>query len=521
MMEQRWRGALLFTLLAYWTVSLFALAIVPRVYEDEPWQASVGAKFAAQGILGSDLFEGYHEMEQRYFGFMPLFPIALAALFRFADAGLLQARFVAVGCGLLVLALTYKLATRLQLGAGVGLIALAVLLGVRVFAVTPLHPTGILFLDAVRVARYDVLVPVFGLAAVHAFLSARRAKNLYWYGGAGLLCALATLTHLYGAFFLLSILVLIALDNSSRRPAVFGAVLGAFLVPCALYALYALAHLDAWRAQTRLYAERFDLLNLAWYVGNVLREPTRYAIGWSAGGMLARPGMWFAGIGFFASFVWLARRAWRGQNYAARLLVVVTAVFLGGYALLLHTKFMNYLFAVLPFVTLMLAWGTSDFFRALARGRPRFAWAAACLLGAVLLAESAVQIAQLHHAAMNMTPYAKFTAQVQAYIPRGARVVGIHHYALGWNDYAYRSFAVPLLLANANLETTPRALADTLDAQRPAFVLLDSNMRAYLENDSQNHRQLFWNWMTTHHAAHIGSVNDATYGAIEIYQVAP
>jgi hypothetical protein len=513
------RVLLLLVLLCYWAVSLQNLTVLPIVYEDEPWQASVGAKIAAHGILGSDLFEGYHEMERHYFGFMPLFPIALAALFRFADAGLLQARFVTVSGGLLVLALTFNFAKRLRLDARVGLLATALLLGVRVFAVSPLHPTGILFLDAVRVARYDVLVPVLGLAALHAYLSARRTQQLFWYGLAGCACALAALTHVYGAFFLLSILALMSWEKLSRRAAAIGATLGGFVLPCTLYALYGFAHLDTWRAQTRLYAERFDVLNPAWYVNNLLREPARYAIGLNDDSWWLRPGMWLVGIGFGASFVWLARRARRENNFAARVLVVITSIFIGGYALVLYSKFTNYLFAALPFVALALAWGLWNFFGACARSRPRFARVSAYLLGSVLFVESVLQVAQLHHTALNTTPYATLIAQVQAFIPRGARVIGMHHYGFGWEGYAYRSLAVPLLLVNPELETPPIALTDALDAQRPAFLLIDARMRAYLENDSRGSRKAFWDWMTARKAARIGSVDDKTYGAIEIYRV--
>jgi hypothetical protein len=130
-----------------------------------------------------------------------------------------------------------------------------------------------------------------------------------------------------------------------------------------------------------------------------------------------------------------------------------------------------------------------------------------------------LQVAQLHHTALNTTPYATLIAQVQAFIPRGARVIGMHHYGFGWEGYAYRSLAVPLLLVNPELETPPIALTDALDAQRPAFLLIDARMRAYLENDSRGSRKAFWDWMTARKAARIGSVDDKTYGAIEIYRV--
>lgn len=197
------RLLLIFLLLVFWGVSLRHLTVLPLVYEDEAWQASTGWKLATQGTFGSDLFAGYHEMEQHYFGFLPLYPFALALLFRFADVGLFQARFVGIACGLLTFALTYSLAQRLYRDTRVGLMTIFVLLCARGFVVSALHPTGILFLDAMRVARYDVLPPVFGLLTLHTYLTAKRTNLERWYFCAGLCAALGGLAYaLLGTFAL-------------------------------------------------------------------------------------------------------------------------------------------------------------------------------------------------------------------------------------------------------------------------------------------------------------------------------
>ena len=75
--------SLLFSLLLfYWAFSLRHLDIVPQVQEDEPWQASTGWKLAAEGVFGSDMFSGFYGMERHYYGYMPLHPFLLAAVFR-------------------------------------------------------------------------------------------------------------------------------------------------------------------------------------------------------------------------------------------------------------------------------------------------------------------------------------------------------------------------------------------------------------------------------------------------------
>ena len=74
--------------------------MVPQVYEDEPWQASTGYKLLISAVFGSDLFAGFHHMDQRYYGFMPLHPILLAGFFRAFGLGLLQARLCLLQFGL-------------------------------------------------------------------------------------------------------------------------------------------------------------------------------------------------------------------------------------------------------------------------------------------------------------------------------------------------------------------------------------------------------------------------------------
>src|SRR5438105_9035689 len=89
--------------------SLRHLDAVPQVYEDEPWQASTAYKLLTSGVFGSDLFAGFHNMDQRYYGFMPLHPLLMAATFEVLGVGLGQARTETVLLSALTLVLTFAL----------------------------------------------------------------------------------------------------------------------------------------------------------------------------------------------------------------------------------------------------------------------------------------------------------------------------------------------------------------------------------------------------------------------------
>src|SRR6266849_4959313 len=106
------------------------LDVVPQVYEDEPWQASTAYKLLTSGVFGSDLFAGFYNMDQRYYGFMPLHPLLLAGFFRVLGPGLVQARLESVTLSLLTLLLTFALGARL-FSAWVGAIAVVLLVLVR------------------------------------------------------------------------------------------------------------------------------------------------------------------------------------------------------------------------------------------------------------------------------------------------------------------------------------------------------------------------------------------------------
>src|SRR5437868_1242790 len=107
-------------LAVFLVVELRHLDAVPQVYEDEPWQASTAYSLATKGVFGSELFSGYHGMEQRYYGFMPLHPLLLAGIFKVAGVGLVQARLETVALGAITLVLTFLAGVRLAQSAWVG-----------------------------------------------------------------------------------------------------------------------------------------------------------------------------------------------------------------------------------------------------------------------------------------------------------------------------------------------------------------------------------------------------------------
>ncbi len=499
--------------LVFLVVGVRHLDTVPQVYEDEPWQASTAYKLLTSGVFGSDLFAGFYNMDQRYYGFMPLHPLLLAGFFRVLGPGLVQARLETVTLSLLTLLLTYTLGARL-FGGWVGALAVVLLVLVRWTGLTYIQLTGIPLVDFARIARYDPMVPVLGLASLHVFLSARAPlgpiHDRWFHALAGFLAGLAGLAHLYGLFWLPVLIVLAIWDG---RPKSAGwLVLGAAL-PWLPYVAYVLADVPDWRGQTLIYSTRFELFNPRWYLDNVVQEYHRYGPGLGPPGpaWLLRVGFWVSLVALPLSLFLLARRAIVHADPAARAIVVPAILLPVLFALSIKLKLVNYALVEQPLFALAIAWGT----RALWLFRRSWARPLIAILAVAVVLEGAVQFVRLEQAAQTTTPYQTFIAQVRQYVPPGARVIGLHTYWFGLQDFDYRSFLVPLNWADEGLP-----LDEGLARVAPDVVLVDARMREYFNSpEVAGDRARFTLWLDQHGGTMIGRVDDPTYGLMEVYRV--
>jgi hypothetical protein len=148
--------------------------------------------------------------------------------------------------------------------------------------------------------------------------------------------------------------------------------------------------------------------------------------------------------------------------------------------------------------------------RARARLRP-----ALVLLGLAVAVEGGLALSQLDRAAPSHTPYPTFIAELRPNLPSRARILGLHTYWLGLQDFDFRSFLVPLNWADLG-QPLDQALSDV----DPDVVLLDARMRAYFESQpAGGSGDLFTAWLRAHSGQLIARIDDPTYGVMEIYRV--
>lgn len=491
----RHRTTLLGLLLLYWAITLAGLDRVPVIFEDEPLIAASSWTLATEGRLGNPLLAGIHRLEARTYIFVPLFSLLQAPLLAGFGLGLFQVRWLPAALGLVVLALTYALGRRLG-GGAVGLLAIYLLLVARLSATTPSRLTGIHLLDSARIARYDILVPVMGMAALLLFLNAPRRPSTWRTGGAGLLAGLAGLSHLYGLFWL-PVLGLLALWERRGPRALVALGLGAAL-PWALYGLYVASDLEGWRGQMRYFAppSRFSPLDWRWYLSNLAAESYRYAPG-LGDRVWIRPALLGTLLTVLPALRWTAR--------AARPLLVGLIVFPALLALLIAPKQIAYLISFIPLVALAIAgWGLS-----------RRGWTRQVLLVLLIAVslEGAWRIAVL--ARTEAAPYAEVAAALDMGMPPG-RVLLLHQYWIGFEAREVRSWAQPIFAASPGFVTPHLPFERALDAVAPDAVVIDPRMRDYFAG-RPDHEAIWERWRRAEGLVQLGTIDRAGYGRIEIY----
>jgi 4-amino-4-deoxy-L-arabinose transferase-like glycosyltransferase len=523
----RWpQTVALFGVLAYLLVSLDRLAVFPPVGEDEPWIAAAPYKLATQGVLGSDLFTGYYGMERHHYEQMPAFPLAQAAIFKLFGVGVVQMRALPVACGFLLLLMVFAIGR--QAGDDrVGALALILLLILRVSAGG--DGTGILLLDRARINRYDIAVPVFGLMALWAFNRAERDRSRTWYLLTGLLTGFSSLSHLYGLFWLPVFLGLLGWRHgrSLLRQRTLWLLLAGFACPWLPWAAYAASGWPDYLGQMRINAPRFDLLNPTFYVDNVLHGEGPISLDWSARTVRSlswvRVGTWtmlLAGPAAVVTMAWDARRHGRAAESA---LVIASLMQMMMFVALLKIKTLSYMIALWPLGVLLLAWfGVWLWDRRL----PVLRLALLTLLG-LIVAEGTTRVAHARRNARQTTPYDWYEAEVASCIPPGSLVLGLQHYWLGLRQYPYRTWLLPIDLANPLYYHEPMSLDEALERVNPTVILvdryIDDLMKQAMDPGNVNHRlSIGFEVFKARRSAKLTCViRDHTYGAMQVYLVPP
>ena len=167
-------------------VVVFLLATLPYLEDfplmtaDQTGIAAPAWKLARTGVYGNDTYTGFFRTEERNYEYMPLYPILVAASYRLFGLGVVPARGVSVACGVALLLLVFAFARRIG-GPPAGVLAAGSLCLLKLGASG--GGSGVPLVDLSRFIRYDILVPVWVVAAGIAVLSAERLEKSYLRAG--------------------------------------------------------------------------------------------------------------------------------------------------------------------------------------------------------------------------------------------------------------------------------------------------------------------------------------------------
>lgn len=519
-------GLLTVCLVAYLSVSLSYLSVFPIVGEDEPWIAAAPYKLATEGVYGSDLFTGYYGVERHNYQHMPLYPLLQAAVFAAAGTGVLQMRLLAVAFGFALLMVVF-LVGRQAAGARAGALAVVLLLMLRI--ADGGGPTGILLLDRARINRYDIAVPVFGLLALWVFNRAEIRRSASGYLASGVLVGLASLSHLYGIFWLAALATMLLIGRRSRvlSESALWLLLAGVGITWLPWLAYIATGWSDYAGQMVFVSPRFDLTNPSFYIRNVLHGGGPLSVDWlqrSLGEMpLSRIGTWSALAGLPIALAIILSVWWRassGEHAALSVavsLVVTTVLFF----VLIHVKTYNYMIAVWPLAVLVLAIGATRLWQA--GGLP-----ARLLLGLLLgsiAIEAATRVSHARQEARRVTPYDWYTADVARCIPQGSLVLGLQHYWLGLRQYRYRTWLVPAITAHPLYSHEPVPFDEAIERIDPDVLLVDRYMDRLLRDarDAEHpyhHVSVGFEAFVARRNASISCViRDRSYGDMHVYVV--
>jgi 4-amino-4-deoxy-L-arabinose transferase-like glycosyltransferase len=484
------------------------------MYADEPWVASTAWKIVTDGRFGSNMFTGLHGMSEHIYTHLPLYPLILAGFFAVFGLGWWIGRFTTVLLGFFILCLTYSLGRRL-FNDKVGLWAVICLLFVRTAGVIFVQLTGILLLDLARITRYDMLVPVFGLLALHLYHTAASRPDWWVYTLAGMMAGCAALSHIYGGFWFVALIILSVWQRRGWRSYLGLGVGFSFIwLP---YLLYVWQGRVEWQLQLSLISDRFEIGRFSWYLSNLLQEYKRYGPGLyeSTWGLMARPGFWFMVLLLPCAVIGLGKISFYQKDKAAQTLLVplLTIPFL--LALLISPKVAKYLTAALPLFSLGMGWVVVSAWQK-TQHYARGGWlrAVMCLVCLAVLIEGSSRIYLLTAAAKTTTPYALLIAEVRQQLPVDGRILGFHNYWFGLDDLAYTTWLVPLWLAMNG------SLLPELEAINPTAIIWDDQIEKIMEQNLEQAKAVA-GWLDEQGFVTAVTLYDPTYGTIHILKRSP
>jgi hypothetical protein len=233
-----------------------------------------------------------------------------------------------------------------------------------------------------------------------------------------------------------------------------------------------------------------------------------------------RIGSWALLAGAPAAFAMMWRRG--GRRTVGESAVLISGIIqFALFVALLQVKTVDYLIALWPLGAVALAWLGVELWRR----RARAVRAALLLVATAIVVEGSLRLVALPAEARATSSYDTYERRIAACIPPESMVLGFQHYWLGLRQFRYRTWLLPLDMANPYVEPDAMLLDAALDRVAPDVILIDPHARELLAdtaNPSHPYHHIatgFEAFRASRLLTQLCAIPDQSYGTMEVYRV--
>jgi 4-amino-4-deoxy-L-arabinose transferase-like glycosyltransferase len=410
------------------------------------------------GALDAGVIEKYFD---GYWTFHPLIPTWLHAFFIFLfGLDLAGVRSASLFCGIVLSIAVFWLSYQLNRSYRTALIAVLLLVSSNSFALSA------------RIVRYDIIVAMFGFAAISAFWAGAKRGSFSLNLLSGVLLGLAFETHMSGAVYGPVVAVLIFARWGMRfykEKAFWGLAAGSFVILLSYLWIHVVRYPETYFGMGRGFAGTHYPPLIA---GNVSALVTAFL---EMGTFI----LLMTQLGAIVIIV-AAIMLWRSGESAIPLLMALVGLI--SFTLLIKAKNFYYFIIIAPFLYIVLAeW--IELYVCRPRSLHPF-WKHSTALGlALIVINTAIGLITIFGASLpTSTDEAKLVARhIERHLPTRGSLIGMQFY---WFDlYRYRYISWQQILA-FRLYEPKSTFDDAMTALRPDVFVIDEHLRDYIFADS-------------------------------------
>jgi hypothetical protein len=448
-------------------LNLISLRFLQSPFMDEPIMVSRAWGWLQTGLNYGALDAGVLEKKfDGYWTFHPLIPTWLHALFiQIFGLDLGGVRLASLVCGIALSMAVFSLSYQFSNSYRAGFIAVLLLVSSYSFALSA------------RIVRYDVIVAMFGFAAISVFWAGSNRGSFGLGFISGVLLGLAFETHVNGAVYGPVLAALIFARWGIRfykEHAFWGFAAGFFAILFAYLYIHVIRYPDTYFGMGRAFAgthyppliqgSALTVINAFVEMGTFILIMMQLTV---------------------ISMIIAAIMLWRDREGTIPLLVALVGAI--SFTLLIKAKNFYYFIMIAPFLYIVIA-GWLEHSLCRLRSLSSFGKFSTALGISLLLVNAVVVLVATFRNAPPSTDDAKVVAHhIERHLPAGGSLIGMQFY---WFDlYRYKYISWQQIVAYRLYEPNS-TFDDAMTALKPDLFVIDDHLRDYIFTDT-NHPPSF------------------------------